>query len=530
MSGQLNKTPLAELLREISGESLSGAVRLARERAKAVIYFEAGEVVYAASNLRAFRFAECARRWNLLTEAQLGSVSAGASDLEAGAALVSSGVLSREALDELTKRQVSELLCHALLWTDGHWEFDPRVRLAGQVRAGVNVKALLVESARRLPERFVAGRLADEGEKFFPESSVPDDINLSPSEAFVLSRVDAPLSVRDLIIICGLPETETLRAAYTLALGGFLRRARWPQALTDEEKSRAHALESAQAKAPPTPVPEPQPEQKTVAAAPPPQAPPPEVKREEEPKPEDLFDRLNNADNYYQVLGVVRSASQADIKRAYHGMAKRYHPDRYRKEADAALLARIESAFAQVAQAYEALKDSSSRASYDTKLFQKEAASRAARAQSPTTAGAGAGGTASFSPSAAEGGQTSATPSFRAKEVFQQGLSALQQGNNASAIAQLGEAARLDPTQPRYHACLGQALAKDERLRRSAEAEFKAAIALDANNAAYRIMLAELYSDLGLIKRAQAELGRALTLEPQNRIARGMLDQLKGKN
>ncbi len=529
MSGQLNKHPLAELLREISGESLSGAVRLTREKAKAVVYFEAGEVVYAATNLRAFRFAECARRWNLLTEAQLGGVGAGNSDLEAGAALVASGALSREALDEITTRQVSELLCHALLWTDGEWDFDPRVRLTGQVRAGVNVKALLVESARRLSPGFVARRFGDGDEKLFPESGLPDDINLSPGEAFVLSRVDAPVSVRDLVTICGLPEAETLRAAYTLALGGFLRRERWPQAISDEERERARALELAQPKAKPTPEPEPQPTQKATAAAaapPPPQAPAPAEKRHEESRPEDLFDRLNNATNHYQVLGIVRSASQADIKRAYHGLAKRYHPDRFRREADEALMSRIESAFAQVAQAYEALKDSSSRASYDTKLFQQEAQSRKARAASPSPAEAGA---ASYSPSS-PGGQQAATASFRAKEIFQQGLTALQQGNNASAIASLGEAARLDPTQPRYRACLGQAMAKDERLRRSAEAEFKAAIALDASNAAYRVMLAELYSDLGLIKRAQGELERALTLEPQNRIARRMLDELKRKN
>lgn len=527
MSGQLNKHPLAELLREISGEGLSGAVRLARERARAVVYFEAGEVVYAATNLRAFRFAECARRWNLMTETQLAGVGAGTSDLEAGAALVASGALSREALDAITTRQVSELLCHALLWTDGNWDFDPRVRLAGQVRAGVNVKALLVESARRLPAGFVAQRFGDGGEKLFPESGLPDDINLSPGEAFVLSRVDAPVSVRDLVTVCGLPEAETLRAAYVLALGGFLRREHWPQALSDEEKERARALESAQPKAQPTPEPEPQSAQKAPAdaAAPPPQAPPPEEKRHEESRPEDLFDRLNNAADHYQILGVVRSASQADIKRAYHGLAKRYHPDRFRREADDALMSRIESAFAQVAQAYDALKDSSSRASYDAKLFQQEAASRAARASSPSPAETRA---ASFSP-AASGGQQAATASFRAKEIFQQGLTALQQGNNASAIASLGEAARLDPKEPRYRACLGQAMAKDERLRRNAEAEFKAAIALDANNAAYRVMLAELYNDLGLIRRAQGELERALTLEPQNRIARRMLDELKGK-
>lgn len=524
MAGQLQKHPLAELVREISSESLSGAVRLARERAKAVVYFNAGEVVYAASNLRAYRFSSCARRWNLLTEAQLAGVGESTPDLEAGAALLASGTLSREALDALTTRQVSELLCHALLWTEGHWDFDPRVRLAGEVRASVNVKSLLAESARRLPPRFVAARLADQKEMLRPETQMPTDINLLPVEAFVLSRVDAPLSVRDLVIVCGLPEEETLRAAYTLALGGFLRREHWPQALTDEEKSRAHALESAQAKPAQTPAPEPQVEPEITT--PQPTAPAPEEKRSEEVKPEELFERLSLATSYYQILGVVRTASAADIKRAYHGLAKRFHPDRFRREADAALLARIESGFAQIAQAYETLKDSSSRATYDSKLLQQEAESRRAHSAQPAPAESGA----SVRPSSPAHGPSAATPSFRAKEKFQQGLSALQQGNNAFAISSLGEAARLDPTQPRYRAYFGQAMASDERLRRSAEAEFKAAIALDANNATYRVMLAELYNDLGLLRRAQSELERALTLEPQNKLARRLLDKVKGKS
>lgn len=522
MAGQLQQHPLAELIREISGAGLSGAVRLSRERAKAVVYFNTGELVYAASNLRAFRFGECARRWNALTEAQLSGVSETASDIETGAALVASGALSREALDALTERQVSELLCHTLLWTDGHWDFDPRVRLAGQVRAVLNVTSLMVESARRLPPPFVAARLANPNETLSPESQPPDDINLAPAEAFVLSRVERPITVRELTLVCGFPEEETLRAAYALALGGFLRRELWPQALTNEEKSRAHALESAQAR--PAQPAAPEPKVETKAAPPPPEAPAPEEKRAEEVRPEELFERLSLATNYYQMLGVVRTASAADIKRAYHGLAKRFHPDRFRREADHALLTRIESAFAQVAQAYETLKDTASRASYDTRLLKQEAASRGTRPRAPADAGAAAGPHTSSRPN----GQSSAPASFRAKEIFQQGLSALQQGNNASAIASLGEAARLDPTQPRYRALLGQAMAKDQRLRRNAEAEFKAAIALDANNASYRVMLAELYNDLGMFKRAQSELEHALQLEPRNQAARQLLDKLKG--
>lgn len=62
--------------------------------------------------------------------------------------------------------------------------------------------------------------------------------------------------------------------------------------------------------------------------------------------------------DYYKILGVERDASEADIKKAYRRLARKYHPD-VSKEKDA------EQRFKEIGEAYEVLKDSQKRQSYD---------------------------------------------------------------------------------------------------------------------------------------------------------------------
>ncbi|SCZ49521.1 molecular chaperone DnaJ [Thiohalomonas denitrificans] len=63
--------------------------------------------------------------------------------------------------------------------------------------------------------------------------------------------------------------------------------------------------------------------------------------------------------DYYEVLGIQRNATEAEIKKAFKRMAMKYHPDRNPDDAEA------ENKFKESREAYDVLADAQKRAAYD---------------------------------------------------------------------------------------------------------------------------------------------------------------------
>lgn len=508
MKGKLTDHPLAELIREIASKALSGALRLEHERAKTVVYFESGRIVFAASNLRTLRLREYLKKNGVISESEFSGLANPGADLKLASSLCANGKLSPKDFDSLLASLVGDVLRVPLLWTDGTWEFDERTRLDNPVRVTIDPTSLLKEAAQRLPLRFVSLRFRNPNENISRSTDGPNDNSLLSSESFMLSRLEAPMKVEELVTVSGLRELDAYRVIYGLALSGLVQREYWQ-----------NAFRTATAK--------PSPEQTSVAnfggqLATPPAAPQVTdlwaAQAQDEDSLGQFLERLRAADNFYEVLDVQPNAEPNQIKEAYYAVARRYHPDRFHLKSGTRLHDQISSAFARITQAYDLLMDAKARATYDATLARSrqlsESAARTEKEASPEPK--------DLAFVAVTGGEPGQAEAF-----FREGVDYLQQGQVNAAVTRLAAASRLNPIKAKYRAYYGRALKANEQTRRLAESEIQTAVKLEPSNPLYRTMLAELYFDLKFHRRAQTELNRALELDPKNASALSLLQKFE---
>lgn len=183
--------------------------------------------------------------------------------------------------------------------------------------------------------------------------------------------------------------------------------------------------------------------------------------------------------DYYEILGVARTASAAEIRQVYLKLARERHPDRF---SDPAEKEKAQEFFKDLTSAFNTLFNEKSRREYDASLVKPRAA----------------------------------PPEEIAKSAYLQGLKLVEDKAYFDAIEMFRSAVENAPTVGRYHQALGNALARNPHWVREAMQSLEKAAQLEPRNPGPLADLARLLLSQGLKLRARRPAEAALKLAPQD--------------
>ena len=523
MQGQLGQRLVADLICEIAHKNASGLLRLSRAKAIKALFFDSGVPVYAISNLSHEQIEARLIEAGLATHEQIDHARQQADKpYRIPSTLVEMGVLADSQMRKLVRDLVMEIIRSLFEWTEGDYVFDPKIRAAHDVTLEMTTADVLLEGGRHvagIPK--IADSLAPPDGVVVPAKTRTvnlDSGKLAPMESYVLSRIESATSISEVGSLTGVPESDAHRSVCALVAAGFLKVAgRETDASSEEQEIDAEATERLL---------------------------------------EDVVRRLHfyAAADHYEVLGLFRQATTAEIKASYYQLAKKLHPDRHHHSERSELRSQLETLFAHITQAYDTLTDPAQRAAYDERIKRSpnhQAASpikvsrgvkiEAASAQRHVPAGQSNGSgelNATISRSASSEPQSQASaesataeapqatrtamsnPAQAAEQFYNQGRALFEKKHYHGAVHLLREAVKLDPSRAPFHFHLGMALVRNPRTRHEAEEHLSKAAELDPYNAQIRVRLGLLYKEVGLAKKSNNYFREALSLDPDNRVAK----------
>lgn len=220
----------------------------------------------------------------------------------------------------------------------------------------------------------------------------------------------------------------------------------------------------------------------------------------------------------YQILEIPTDASEREIKRAYHTLAKRLHPDKAQNPEEAK---RLEAQMAAISHAYNILKDPQRRAEYDAQA-KARAAAAVATVTPPPAETPGRGGEQSAS--------AAARRSQIATKALSKGIQLLQAGEAQKAVGFLEAAVAHNDQDALARAKLAEAMLRAGRSFSRAAEHAEKAIELDPWNVEHRLTLARVYEAAGVKSRALEAYREVLKWDAANPLVLAKIRELGGAN
>ncbi len=505
MQGSLDQDQLPEILHSLAWSEESGVLQVTQDLTSKHIYFGQGSIVFARSNQHADRLGELLVRHERITRSQLADASnkVRSSGRKLGGVLVQMGLMSETDVRTWVTDQMRGIIHPLFAWSAGEYCFREKSNpVAEELAVELKTIPTILEGTRHVENQEKVRLALGDMSRIVSYSTDPwmhsHQVSLTPHEGFVLSRVDGQSSVSDVLAVTPLPEEETLRCLYTLISAGFLEFGAKGRDLTPSKTYR-RVFEMPLLFSSRETVPSRSPEAESATTV------------EERKIREDILAKhasLSGA-TFYDCLEVRPMAKDPEIRRAYLGVVKKYHPDRHRSEHVRDLHLLLHEILAKATEAYEALYTPSSRRCYDQSL----------RTEAPR-------GEVNSAPIEAPVEAPPTPAETIAARYYREALPYLARKEFHEAVRLLEETVQLDPSRAEYHRSLAQALENNPKWRKEAEAQYRAAMKIDPFDLESILGLATLYETLGMKRRAKPLFSLVLDLDPDNHLVRAKLRRL----
>ncbi len=389
----LAKTPAIEVLWSAMQIRITGAVHFEQGKRKKVVVLDGGCPFAVRSNLArealGRRLLDAGRIDERVHKESMSRAKA--TSRRQGEVLIEMGAISDAELRSALASQAEDKLFDIFAWTEGRAWTQTGVRamsLASEL-SGWTPRLTVLRGAARVAPAIVQKRL----EPYAASEISQESLHLEEGEnadavGALFQAVARPTRLRDLVH----PHATTL---YALWLIGALD----VQAAPDREPSSLPGVGSA------------------AAAA------------ELERKLRDALQRFEGA-SHFEVLGVSETASDEDVRQAFMGFAKTFHPDKIGRRAPR-LLELAGQVFARISEANDALARPDSRAKYVMQLRKSRGASADRREVNRI---------------------------LTAEQQYQRAEEAVRRRDWSAALEALRWALDLDPNEGEFHALRGWTL------------------------------------------------------------------------
>lgn len=443
---------IGRYLRDIYFDKKRGQLTFRYQNIQKYLYFMDGNLVFTKTNQQAELLGEVLHKLGKISEEAFHNIEEYIEPMEIiGQVLVKRGLISQQDLLDGLTYQMREVTLNIFPIFNGTFKFQEREELSLEdLDAKIGIPTLIADGIRRMKfdshlEDWLKKQTVSPSDKGI-------DLQLTEEEKGVLGKIKPDSSPSDILKFSGLNPDFYWKSLYLL------------YCLNVVDLSQAENVFEATER---------------------PAAKPTGKEQAEQLMDVEEFQHKMEGMNFYEVLDVTTSASQAEIKKAYFALARKFHPDLFDRDLEAQQKEMIDGVFDQITKAYHTLSDDDKRTEYDKELVEEAEDDRRGVAK-------------------------------RAEIKFRQAKTLYNQARYEEAMSFLDEAIRLDAHKSSYFLLLAMVETKIPTYTKKAEQHFVKAIKLEPWSPDGYLGLGIMYKNAGLKVKAASQFNKALKVDPGN--------------